>query len=246
MRSSRRTLRRAIASAVFVVVAAVIPDRVEAQWTVIDPSNLAENIAQVAKAVQQIDNQRRQILYQLQALKKLDVSNWRDIRVLVYQLDMLMRQGQALAYSLAGLDSIFQETFPGWQVASSNLVLPVSQRIQAQRTLGTMRAALNVLAEQARHFDAGQQTLSSIKAQMSDIDGTQEALELQATIEAFVAEEIGLLRRTLTAQANMQAVYNAYIVNGQAETRANYRAMVDAMSALPPQSQRTFSLVIRP
>jgi type IV secretion system protein TrbJ len=244
---SRRTLRRAIASAGFVVVIlAAIPKPVVAQLAVIDPSNLAENIVQVAKAIEQIDNQRRQILYQLQALKKLDVNNWRDIRVLVYQLDMLMRQGQALAYSLAGLDSIFQETFPGWQVASSNLVLPVSQRIQAQRTLGTMRAALNVLAEQARHFDTGQQTLSSIKAQMSDIEGTQEALELQATIEAFVAEEIGLLRRTLTAQANMQAVYNAYIVNGQAETRANYRAMVDAMSALPPQSQRTFSLVIRP
>jgi P-type conjugative transfer protein TrbJ len=213
---------------------------------VIDPSNLAENITQVAKAIEQINNQRRQIQYQLQALKKLNVTNWRDIRVLVHQLDILMRQGQALAYSLASLDSVFQETFPGWQVASSNLILPVSQRIQAQRTLGTMRAALNVLAEQARHFDAGQATLSSIKAQMSDIDGTQEALELQATIDAFVAEEIGLLRRTLTAQANMQAVYNAYIVNGQAETRANYRAMVDAMSALPPQSQRTFSLVIRP
>jgi hypothetical protein len=109
-----------------------------------------------------------------------------------------------------------------------------------------MRAALNVLSEQARQFDSGQTTLASIKAQMSGIQGTQGALELQATIEAFVAEELGLLRQTLTTQANLQAVYNAYLVNGEAEMRANYRAMVDLMSLLPPPSRRGFSLVMIP
>jgi P-type conjugative transfer protein TrbJ len=241
-----RALRRNVVLIVCAVGASLLPGRVVAQFAVIDPSNLAQNITQVAKAIQQINNQRLQIQYQLQALRKLGGANWRDIRALVQQLDILMQQGQALAYSLANLDQQFQQTFPGWQVASSNLILPVSQRIQAQRTLGTMRATLNVLSEQARQFGSGQATLASIKAQMSNIQGTQEALELQATLDAFVAEEIGLLRRTLTAQANMQAVYNAYVVNGQAETRANYRAMVDLMSLLPPQSQRTFSLVITP
>lgn len=241
-----RALRRNVVLIVCALGASLLPGRVVAQFTVIDPSNLAQNITQVAKAIQQINNQRLQIQYQLQALRKLGGANWRDIRALVQQLDILMQQGQALAYSLANLDQQFQQTFPGWQVASSNLILPVSQRIQAQRTLGTMRATLNVLSEQARQFGSGQATLASIKAQMSNIQGTQQALELQATLDAFVAEEIGLLRRTLTAQANMQAVYNAYVVNGQAETRANYRAMVDLMSLLPPQSRRTFSLVITP
>jgi P-type conjugative transfer protein TrbJ len=222
---------------------ALFADRATAQWTVIDPSNLAQNVAQVARAIQQINNQRLQIQYQLQALQKLPTHNWRDIRYLVHQLDVLMQQGQALAYSLANLDAQFQQTFPGGQVAISNLALSESQRVQSQRTLGTMRAALNVLSEQSRQFAGGQARLASIKTQMSAVRGTQEALELQSTLDAFLAEEVGLLRQTLAAQANMQAVYNAYVVNTQAETRANFRAMMDRMSQLPPPSQRTFSLM---
>jgi type IV secretion system protein TrbJ len=241
---THQALRRVIVTAACALSACLLPRPADAQWTVIDPSNLAQNIAQVARAIEQINNQRLQIQYQLQALEKLGGANWRDIRGLVQRLDALMQQGQALAYSLASLDRQFQETFPGWQVASSNLVLPISQRIQAQRTLGTMRAALNVLAEHARRFEDGQATLASIKSQMSGIQGTQEALELQATLDAFLAEEIGLLRQTVATQANMQAVYNAYLVNGQAEMRANYRAMVDVMSLLPAPSHRGFSLVV--
>lgn len=226
------------------VLGAVLPDKAHAQWTVIDPSNLAQNIQQVANSLEQINNQRLQLEYQLQALQKLDHVNWRDIRGVVQQLDNLMREGEALAYSIANLDQQFRETFPGWRAASSNLELPVAQRMQAERTLATMRAALNVLSEQARQFHNGQATLASIKSQMSDIEGTQEALELQATLDAYLAEEIGLLRQTFTTQANLQAVYNAYRINVEAEARATYRAMMDRMAVLPPRSQQNFNLMM--
>lgn len=243
----RHRLRRsAILLGACTLSVALPPDGAHAQWTVIDPSNLAQNIQQVANSLEQINNQRRQLEYQLQALRKPGNANWRDIRGLVRELDNLMREGEALAYSIVNLDQQFRETFPGWRAASSNLELPVAQRVQAERTLATMRAALNVLSEQARQFQNGQATLASIKAQMSDIQGTQEALELQATLDAYLAEEIGLLRQTFTTQANLQAVYNAYLINGEAEARATYRAMMDRMSVLPPQSQRTFSLRIQP
>ena len=157
-----------------------------------------------------------------------------------------MQQAEALGYSLGDIDRQFQETYPGWQVAPNILALPPAQRVQAERALGTMRAAMNVLNEQARQFETGQRLLTTIKAQMSGIQGTQEALELQATLDAFIAEEISLLRQTVTTQTNVQAVYNAYVVNQEAETRANYRAMVDHMSVLPARSRQGFSMVIEP
>ncbi len=240
------TLRRTSLLFAGVLVVGLLPARATAQFAVYDAANHSENILQVAKAISQINNQRLQIQYQLQALKKLGGATWRDIRPLVQQLDALMQQTQALAYSLANLDQQFQQTFSGWQATSSNLALPVNQRRQAERTLGTMRAALNVLNEQARQFAAGQATLAAIKAQMGSIDGHQEALELQATIDAFNAEESALLRQTLLTQANIDAVYNAWVVNGEMEMRANYRAMVDLMSLLPSPSRRGFSLVMVP
>jgi P-type conjugative transfer protein TrbJ len=217
-----------------------------AQFMVLDASNLAENVRQVTAAMDQINNQRQQIEYQLQALRRLNSPRWGDIAPLLQQLDALMRQSRALGYSLADIDRQFVETFPGWQPAPDNLALAEAQRMQAERTLGTMRAALNVLSEQGRQFAAGQQLLASIKAQMSGIEGTQGALELQATLDAFAAEELGLQRQMMITHANLQAVHNAYVINREAESRATYRAMMDRMSELPPPSTRSFSLRVRP
>jgi P-type conjugative transfer protein TrbJ len=225
--------------------AALLPDRAHAQWTVFDPSNLVQNVEQVARAAQQINNQRQQILYQIQALRKLSNPNWREISTLVQQLDALMRQASALGYSVDALDQEFERTFPGDRAEANNLLVPASQRNQALRTLGTMRAALDVLHLQARQFSSGQQKLADIKGRMAGIQGTQEALELQSTIDAFLAEEVGLLRQSVATQTNVQAVYNAYVVNRETQMRANYRAMLDRMSAVPAASNRNFSLQVK-
>ncbi|MGH7464699.1 MAG: hypothetical protein ACREK1_05955, partial [Longimicrobiales bacterium] len=202
-------------------------------------------VQQVLRTVQQINNQRQQITIQLQALRKLPNPNWREIATLVRQLDGLMQQGAALGYSIQSLDRQFEHTFPGHKAAINNLHVPVAQRQQAQRTLGTMRAALNVLQWHSRTFQSGQQRLAAIKASMSRIRGTQEALELQSTVDAFVAEEMGLLRQAVATQTNVQAVYNAYVVNQETQMRANYRAMMDRMSAVPVTSRRNFSLQVK-
>ncbi len=241
-----RVLRRALLSPALAFVSAFVPGSARAQWIVEDPSNLAQNIQQVLRSVDQINNQRMQITYQLQALRKLGNPNWRDIAPLVQQLDGLMQQGEALGYSIQALDAQFQQVFPGDQAAANNLLIPAAQRQQALRALGTMRAALDVLQSQSRDFQAGQRTLAAIKASMSGIAGTQQALELQNTLAAFAGEEIGLLRQEVATQTNVQAVYNAYVINREAQMRANYRAMTDRMSVLPAASPENFSLRVQP
>ena len=240
MRKSH-ALRRVLLSAC-AIGTAFLPGRAKAQWVVVDPSNLAQNVRQVLHSVQQINNQRQQITFQIQALRKLPNPNWREIATLVRELDLRMQEGVALGYSIEALDQEFERTFPGHRAEVNNLQIPVAQREQALRTLGTMRAALNVLHWQSRNFQSGQQQLAEIKASMSGIGGTQEALELQSTIDAFLAEEVGLLRQAVATQTNVQAVYNAYVVNQETQTRANYRAMMDRMSAVPAASGRNFSL----
>jgi P-type conjugative transfer protein TrbJ len=237
-------LRSALLLTACAFATALLPKRVSAQWTVIDPSNLAQNVKQVLRSAQQINNQRQQITYQLKALRKLESPNWREIATLVQQLDMLMQRAEALGYSIESVDQEFARTFPGYRAETDNLRIPVEQRLQARRTIGTMRAALNVLNRQSRQFRTGQERLAEIKASMADIEGTQEALELQSTIDAFLAEEVGLLRQAVTTQTNVQAVYNAYVVNREAYTRANYRAMMDRMSVAPAASSRNFSLQV--
>jgi P-type conjugative transfer protein TrbJ len=236
---------RWLLSGAVLLVWTAVPRPAQAQFSipglpqiVIDPKNLIENARQAAQMAEQIR-------YQLQALQKLRNPTWRDIDGHIRQVEYLLQQGEALGYSVAQLDRQFRETFPGYQAAASRLDLPKAQRIQARRTLGTMQAALNVLSANAQQFRAGQSRLGQIKAQMAGIQGTQQALELQSTLDAFLAEEVGLLRQTVATQANLQAVYNAYQVNEQEQMRANYRAMMDRMST-PPRYQADYSLRIRP
>ncbi len=241
-----RSLRRALLPAALAFASAFVPAPARAQWVVVDPSNLAQNIQQVLRTIDEINNQRMQITYQLQALRKLGNPSWRNIMPLVQQLDGLMQQGAALGYSIQALDAQFQQTFPGSSAAANNLLVPTAQRQQAVRALETMRAALDVLQWQSRNFQAGQQKLAAIKASMSGIQGTQQAIELQSTLSAFTGEEIGLLRQEVATQTNVQAVYNAYVIDREAQMQANYRAMMDRMSILPPPSARTFSLQVQP
>lgn len=212
---------------------------------VYDPSNLAKNAVTAAQTVLMVRRQLEQLQLQIQALRKLGNPSWREIDSYVRQMEYLLEQGEAIGYTMADLEEQFRGTFPGYRAAASNLDLPEAQRVQAQRTLGTMRAALNVLHAHAEQFRTGRVRLDQIKGQMAGIQGTQEALELQATLDAFLAEEVGLLRQTVATQANLQAVYNAYQVSQQEEMRANYRAMMDRMSTLPSPSTRNFSLQVR-
>lgn len=204
---------------------------------VFDPRNLIENARQAAQIAEQIE-------YQRQALRKLRNPTWRDISAHIRQVEYLLQQAHSLGYSIGTIDQEFRRTFPGYQIAATTLDLSEAQRLQAQRTLATMRAGLNVLNAQGRQFHAGRMRLDQIKSQVPRIDGTQEALELQTTLDAFLAEEVGLLRQTIATQVNLQAVYNAYQVNQQEHVRANYRAMMDRMS-VPPPFRATYTLRLR-
>jgi P-type conjugative transfer protein TrbJ len=207
--------RRLLASAGLVVAALAAPAAAHAQipipgvpQIVLDPRNLVQNARQVAQTAQQIENQRRQILYQIQSLQKLRNPNWREISGLVGQLDALMRQGEALAYSAADLDAQFQRTFPGHQLPVG-WVASQAQRTQATRALATLRASLNATRRQMQDLQPGMARLGQIKRQMGGIQGTQEAIELQNTLQAYAAEELVMLRQAVAVQTNALAVTQA-------------------------------------
>src|SRR5216683_7572441 len=107
---------------------------------VFDPSNFARNVLHYARRLEQMNLQRQQLQQQVAAMRKLRSPNWRQISATLTQMDALMQQGQALAYSLRAIDREFQRTFPGAQVFRN---YPAERQTQAMRTLATLRGALN-------------------------------------------------------------------------------------------------------
>ena len=233
-RSSARVLLALFAITAFVLAPAVA----QAQFgllgsgIVFDPSNFARNVLHYSRRIEQMNLQRRQLQQQIIAMRKLRNPNWRQINAAVAQVDALMQQGQALAYSLRAIDAEFQRTFPGAQVFKD---YPAEQRTQAIRTLATMRGALNAANRAAQEFPTSIARLEAMKRQFGTVQGHEEAIELTGTIGMYSAEELTLLRQAVSGLTNVQAVYYANQVNSEAQRHATFRARLTAMSAPGPR-----------
>ena len=228
------------ASAIVAFAFTLTPAPAQAQFglfgsgIVFDPSNFARNVLHYKRRLDQMNLQRQQLQQQVAAMRKLRNPNWRQINATLAQMDALMQQGQALAYSLRAIDAQFQRTFPGAQAFRD---YPAEERTQAVRTLATMRGALNAANRAARDFPTSVARLEGMKRQLGSIRGHEEALELNGTIGMYTAEELTLLRQAISALTNVQAVYYADQVNGDAQETATIRARLATMSAPGPRYQ---------
>ncbi len=197
-----------------------------------------ERLTEVRQKWIQIEQQLRQIDLQVVALKKLEGPNWRSVDPLLAQLDDLIRQGQALAYSLRDIDRQFRATFPGWEEYRD---APAEHRDQATRALDSMRTALNAVARQARDLVHSPATLAAIKSQVAEVEGHEEMLELQATLAAYTAEELLLLRQALATATNVQTVYYGYRLNREAQAEATHRGVLERTLEAPKTGSRGFT-----
>lgn len=227
---TRPWLSRLLVSAFVAATATTAPTLVHAQFgipglpqLVFDPRALAEQGRTIQQRIEMIRMQRQQLQHQIDALRRLPNPNWRQIGTLIYQMDAVMREGNALAYSLSDIDRQFQQTFPGYRVPVD---YPAESREQVARTLATVRAALNVASMQARDVGYGQQTLAQIKARMGSAEGHQQAIELQSTLIGFTADELSALRQAIATQTNSQTVYQAYQLQQEAQAQAVFDDMI--------------------
>jgi P-type conjugative transfer protein TrbJ len=150
-------------------------------------------------------------------MRKLGNPGWRTIAATLAQVDALTQQGIAIWYSLQSVDAEFQTTFPGWQLSST---MPADIRRQQERTLATLRSAVNAANITSRQLATANARLLGMKGLVGSINSAQAAAELTASVGVHSAEELTLLRQQLVAQGNAEAVYLANQVNRETQAAA--------------------------
>lgn len=235
---SHKRARFRLAQILLLACASLAPIRAQAQFgllgsgIVFDPSNFARNVLHYARRLEQMNMERQELQQQLVAMRKLRNPNWRQISSVLTQMDALMQQGQSLSYSLRAIDTEFQKTFPGAKAFNN---YPAEERSQSVRTLATMRGALNAAHRAAQEFPMSVARLDGMKRQLSTVQGHEEALELASTVDIYSAEELTMLRQAISGLTNVQAVYYADQVNGEAQRAATFRSRLTAMAAAGPR-----------
>src|SRR3569623_376636 len=88
---------------------------------VFDPSNFGKNyitamqsVEQTLKQAQMIANQLQQINMQIRNIANIPRGIWNNIMSQLSALTAVVQQGQALAYTLSNLDTVFRLRYPGY------------------------------------------------------------------------------------------------------------------------------------
>ena len=198
---------------------------------VVDPTAVAKLVTQLEQQLQQIQVARSQLQLNIDNMRKLVNPPWRRINATMAQVAQLAQQGQALAYTLRNIDAEFRQTFPGWHVSAT---MSADMRAQSERTLATLRSALNAVNATAQQFPVAAANLELMKSRMSSVTSAQQAAELNGAIGIQGAEELALLRQQLATQQNAQLVATAQRINHELQGAAWQQAYMAAAQVRRP------------
>jgi P-type conjugative transfer protein TrbJ len=190
------------------------------QLAVFDPTNYAENVLHVTKAVEQIRLTQSTIDNQLRALRKLGHAEWRDISAVVAAATTAQVPGSDVGRRFSSL-------FPG-AVPTRNF--PSDDRARSRSTLAALAGVLDAVRATSSTVAPGAAQLDRFKPQVARALGHEESLELANTVHVYTAQELTLLRQAIAAQTSAEAVYYAHQVNAAAESDENARALWVSMA----------------
>jgi P-type conjugative transfer protein TrbJ len=212
-----------------------VPRQSAAQIPVTDVAHIATSVwaeiaryAQVAEdfiaQAEQIYNQYQQIQYQLKALSKLDIHNWRDLSPAFQRLLALVDQADAVLYNSERLEEQFFETFPAGQ---RYINYPEDSWRALFRTMETSRLSLQSLHEITSSGELDLETLAAIEAEIEGAEGHEQVLEGIGNLLSWSAKQSLLAERINAAQANAEMVAKAYEINEAARSRESYAAFLE-------------------
>lgn len=195
----------------------------DAQMAVIDPTNLAQNILQVARAIEQINNQIRQIEQQAQMLARSSLQLSPELSRAIGDARQVFDAASGVAFEASqvgeDLRALYPETFEAFNLddvlaqsdrwlAQSRTSLETAMRAQARAaaslegTSDDINAALSASAGaegQTSAVQAGNQLLGVTAAQLAQIQALMaaqgRALEIERMERIAREERAGEIRR---------------------------------------------------
>lgn len=175
----KQLLAAAAASLIALVPAA------QAQWVVIDPTNLAQNIMTAANTLEQINNQIKQLQNQAQSLmnqarnlSSLDFSALGELRAALSATNQLIQQGQGLAFNVAQMEMDFRRLYPqSYSAAISGTQMATDARTRWTNSLEALRTAAKVQSQAMQNFTSDERTLTDLVNRSQSAAGALQAMQ---------------------------------------------------------------------
>jgi P-type conjugative transfer protein TrbJ len=171
-----------------------------AQMTVIDPTNLAQNLLQAARALQQINNQIRQIEQATQMLRQNPLQLSPELTQSISEARELFNTAQGIAFEVnqvgENLRTLYPETWEDFDLAG---VLQQSERWE-QESRESLQRAMEAEARAARSIDASRTRIDRALQSSSSAEGQTGAIQASNQLLGVTASQLAEIHALLIAQ----------------------------------------------
>ncbi|NKI70197.1 P-type conjugative transfer protein TrbJ [Collimonas pratensis] len=205
-----------------------------AQWVVIDPSNLAQNIMTAARSLEQINNQIRQLqnearslMNQAKNLTGLDFSALNKLRASLSASNQLIQQAQGLAFNVSQMETEFQRLYPDVYSASiSGTQMATDARSRWRNSLEALRTATQMQSQAVQNFASDEQTLTDLVNRSQSAVGALQATQATNQLLALQARQAIQAQQLQITQDRATALEQARIVAVQERAREVRRRFI--------------------
>ncbi|WP_219953250.1 P-type conjugative transfer protein TrbJ [Dickeya zeae] len=169
----------------------------QAQWVVIDPTNLAQNILTAAHTLEQINNQIKQLQNEAQSLmneaRNLASLPFNVVNRLRSNLDttrQLIGQAHGLAFDIQNMDQQFAQLYPeqyAATVSGNRMFQDAHQRWQ--NTLQGLQTAMRMQAQVSQNLNQDEGVLADLVDQSQSATGALQAMQATNQLLALQAKQ---------------------------------------------------------
>jgi P-type conjugative transfer protein TrbJ len=190
---------RAFVPAITLAAAALIGfvPAAQAQWVVIDPTNLVQNaltavrtLEQINNQIKQLDNQAQSLINQAKNLASLPFNVVNQLRANLDTTRQLIARAQGMAYDLTRMDQQFAQLYPQQYAASvSGNQMYQDARQRWQNTLQGLQTAMQMQAQVSQNLNQDESTLADLVSQSQSAEGALQAMQATNQLLALQAKQ---------------------------------------------------------
>ncbi|MDR3482901.1 MAG: P-type conjugative transfer protein TrbJ [Burkholderiaceae bacterium] len=169
----------------------------QAQWVVVDPTNLVQNTLTAVRTLEQINNQIQQLQNQAQSLinqgrnlASLPFNVVNRLRSTLATTQQLITQAQGLAFQVQSMDQQFAQLYPqqyAATVSGNQMYQDAHQRWQ--NTLNGLQTAMQMQAQVSQNVTEDESVLTDLVGQSQSATGALQAMQATNQLLALQAKQ---------------------------------------------------------
>ncbi|AUL45929.1 P-type conjugative transfer protein TrbJ [Bordetella trematum] len=217
--------------------------------TVFDPSNYSQNLLTAVRALEQINNQIKQLeneaqmlINQAKNLATLDFDSVNRLRSAIATTTRLIDEARGLAYDVSRLEVDFSRLYPeemGAALTSDQMVVDARERWS--QSLEAIRTTVKLQAQSVQNLRDDEGVLSDLVAQSQSAAGSLQAMQATNQLLALQAKQAIQQQQLQIAQDRAIAIDKARAVADEAQAReVRRRFLGDGKGQYTPESVRFY------